>query len=268
MLLPGERDDDLDDPTTIDRLLSAWITPGDARVERSAVYTFHGLVATPWRRGRVLLAGDAAHQMPPFLGQGMCSGLRDATNLAWKLDRVIRAMAPMDLLDTYEAERAPHVQAITDAAVFFGRMICTTDADEAAQRDAAMLAARAQGAPPPADDPVPPLAVGPLIGHGGGGLSVQVALEGRRSDDVIGPRFAVVGRRPDLLADAGTVWESLGAELLDADTHPDLHTLLDAAGGDVVVVRPDRRIMSTGDRLEPPSPITLALLGSGEGSHS
>ena len=260
MLLPGETDDQIDRPDAIEALLSPWLSPDQARVERSAVYTFHGLMASPWRRGRVLLAGDAAHQMPPFLGQGMCSGIRDAANLAWKLQRVIEGSADPDLLDTYEAERAPHVQAITDAAVFFGRMICTIDAEEAARRDASMLAARAQGAPPPGGDPVPPLAPGPLIGPGGGGLSVQVDLDGRRSDDVIGTRFAVIGRHPERYQHAAT-WRSLGAAILDVQAFPGLDAVLDAAGGDAVVVRPDRRIMSVGDDVAEPTGEVCRLLG-------
>ena len=260
MLLPGEADGDVNCTDRISDLLSAWMDPDDATVERSAVYTFHGLVASPWRRGRVLLAGDAAHQMPPFLGQGMCSGLRDAANLAWKLERVIQGSAPVELLDTYEAERAPHVQAITDAAVFFGRMICTTDTEEAAQRDAGMLAAQAQGAPSPADDPVPPMAMGPLVREGGGALSVQVNVDGRRFDDVAGTRFAVVGRNENLLTAAAS-WRALGADLWSADEHPTLHTLLDAAAGDVVVIRPDRRVMWVGSQLDPPDSTVVHLLG-------
>jgi len=260
MLLPGETDDQIDRPDRIEALLSPWLGPDRAQVERSAVYTFHGLVASPWRRGRVMLAGDAAHQMPPFLGQGMCSGLRDAANLAWKLQSVIHGTADPALLDTYETERAPQVQAITDAAVFFGRMICTTDAEEAARRDTGMLAARAQGAPPPGGDPVPPLAPGPLIGDGGGGMSVQVDLDGTRSDDVIGPRFAVIVRHPELLAGAAT-WQALDAVVLDAQTFPGLAAVLDAAGGDAVVVRPDRRIMIVGDRIDEPTSDVSRLLG-------
>jgi 3-(3-hydroxy-phenyl)propionate hydroxylase len=267
MLLPGEADDDVNGVDRIHEMLTPWMDPADATVERSAVYTFHGLVATPWRRGRVLLAGDAAHQMPPFLGQGMCSGLRDAANLAWKLERVIAGVAPLALLDTYEAERAPHVQAITDAAVFFGRMICTTDAAEATQRDASMLAARAQGAPPPAGDPVPPMTGGPLLLEGGGGLSVQVDLADQRLDDVIGPRFAVIGRTADALANS-PLWEALDAAVFDAGTHPTLHTVLDAAGGDAVVLRPDRRVMWAGPVLEPPTPALVDLLGMAKGSNT
>src|SRR5205085_3963572 len=129
----------MQDPANVEGLLAPWLEPGAARLERSAVYTFHGLIATSWRRGRVLLAGDAAHQMPPFLGQGMCSGMRDAANLAWKLDAVLYGASDA-LLDTYQPEREPHVRTIVEAAVGFGRLICTTDVDVAAGRNAAMLA--------------------------------------------------------------------------------------------------------------------------------
>ena len=88
-------------------LLEPWdVRPDNATVERRAVYTFAARFAERWRCGRVLLAGDAAHQMPPFAGQGMCAGIRDAANLAWKLDHVLTGAAPDALLDTYDA-RAP-----------------------------------------------------------------------------------------------------------------------------------------------------------------
>ena len=87
----------------------------------------------------MLLAGDSAHQMPPFLGQGMCSGIRDAANLAWKLDLVLRGVAGDALLDSYDDERAPHVGTIIDAAVGFGGLICTTDPEVAAARDKQFL---------------------------------------------------------------------------------------------------------------------------------
>ncbi len=119
-----------DDPATITQsaqiyaLLKPWdIDPACSRIERAVVYTFHSSLATRWRRDRLLLAGDAAHQMPPFLGQGMCSGLRDAANLAWKLVSVTTGAAPDRLLDTYETERAEHVRAFIELAVELGSLI-------------------------------------------------------------------------------------------------------------------------------------------------
>ncbi|MGA0329329.1 MAG: bifunctional 3-(3-hydroxy-phenyl)propionate/3-hydroxycinnamic acid hydroxylase, partial [Ilumatobacteraceae bacterium] len=130
MLLPGETVDDVNQSEKITDWMSPYLDPSVVTIERSAVYTFHGLIAEEWRRGRLLLAGDAAHQMPPFLGQGMCSGIRDAVNVAWKLAAVCRG-ADESLLDTYQAERSPHVRRIVESAVGFGHIICTLDADEA-----------------------------------------------------------------------------------------------------------------------------------------
>lgn len=249
MLLPGEDAEAMQRPERVHELLAPWFPDGGAHVERSAVYTFHGLIASPWRRGRVLLAGDAAHQMPPFLGQGMCSGLRDAANLAWKLDAVLHG-GDESLLDTYETEREPHVRAIVETAVAFGRIICTLDPDQAAQRDAMMLAQRAADDTPTTSAAMPPLTAG-LLGPGGGAVAPQPWLDGRRFDDVVGQRFAVIGRHPSSLADGGAWWADRGACLLDAVTHPELVDLLDHAGADVLVVRPDRYVLASGDDLAP-----------------
>ena len=104
MLHPGEQPDAW-------KLLARWITPDDAELWRAAAYRFHALVARQWRCGRVFLAGDAAHQQPPFTGQGMCQGIRDVANLSWKLQYVLAGKAADKLLDTYEAERKQHVEA-------------------------------------------------------------------------------------------------------------------------------------------------------------
>lgn len=117
-------------------LLARWgITPDLGTIARRAVYTFESTMATPWRHGRALLAGDAAHTMPPFMGQGMCSGFRDALNLSWKLSAVIRCQADERLLDTYESERAPHVRELTEISMAFGQMVLMRDAELARQRD-------------------------------------------------------------------------------------------------------------------------------------
>ncbi len=126
------------------KLLARWITPADGELWRQASYRFHALVAGQWRRGRVFLAGDAAHQQPPFLGQGMCQGVRDVANLAWKLRSVLRGevegAAAEALLDTYGEERKRHVTALTTTIKKIGAVICERDAAKARERDAALLA--------------------------------------------------------------------------------------------------------------------------------
>ena len=87
------------------------------------IYSHHVRVADRWRVGRVFLAGDAAHAMPPWIGQGMSAGVRDAANLCWKLAAVLDGQAPESLLDTYQAERKPHVTEVTRRAVLVGRII-------------------------------------------------------------------------------------------------------------------------------------------------
>ena len=142
MRLPDETRDELDQETTAWKLLDPWdVHPGNARIERHAVYTFQARVADRWQDGRVFLAGDAAHLMPPFAGQGMCSGIRDAANLAWKLDLVLTGRAAPRLLTTYEQERRPGAMAAIDMSMELGKIICVADPAAAAARDEAMAAA-------------------------------------------------------------------------------------------------------------------------------
>lgn len=135
MLMPGETAADIDRPEKIYELLSEWGTPDDFEVRRSAVYRFFARVAAEWRRGRVLLAGDAAHQTPPFIGQGMCQGIRDVANLCWKLKGVLRDGLDDALLDTYGPERKPHVITTTSRTKELGLEICMLDREKAAERD-------------------------------------------------------------------------------------------------------------------------------------
>lgn len=115
------------------RLLAPWgVTKDLADLVRAATYRFHALEAERWRDGDVFLAGDAAHQMPPFMGQGLCSGVRDAANLAWKLAEVVHGQSPDALLDTYEAERRPHVAAVTALSIEAGRLITKLSIDPTA----------------------------------------------------------------------------------------------------------------------------------------
>lgn len=122
------------------QLLSRWITPQDGSLWRQASYRFHALVAERWRAGRVFLAGDAAHQQPPFLGQGMCQGIRDVANLSWKLAAVLRAEAPQTLLDSYQAERKAHVIELTTRIKGIGQLVGERDMAKARARDAHLLA--------------------------------------------------------------------------------------------------------------------------------
>lgn len=124
MLLPGEDPEKLLDETFLRGLIHAR-EPLDAQLEisRKVVYAFHARVAQSWRSGRVFLAGDAAHLTPPFAGQGMNSGVRDAANLAWKLAAVVKGLMPASLLDTYEPERKPHAWSLIQMAVRIGRFM-------------------------------------------------------------------------------------------------------------------------------------------------
>jgi 3-(3-hydroxy-phenyl)propionate hydroxylase len=120
-------------------LLKRWITPDDGELWRQASYRFHALVAKRWRDGRIFIAGDAAHQQPPFLGQGMCQGIRDAVNLAWKLDAVLSEKASEAILDTYESERSAHVRELTTKLKMIGTFIGERDVEKAIERDAKIL---------------------------------------------------------------------------------------------------------------------------------
>lgn len=129
----GQQDQDLDftDSMVIWSLLERWITPDDAELERHAVYEFRSVVAETWSRNRLFLAGDAAHQMPPFMGQGLCAGTRDAANLAWKLAACINDGAPPSLLDSYETERRPHVRQFVQMSMRLGGLINASKTQEA-----------------------------------------------------------------------------------------------------------------------------------------
>lgn len=122
MLTPAEADLDAHDALARDRL-RRWVDPSDLDVMRVAVYRFHALLASRWRHGRIFLAGDAAHQMPPFLGQGMGAGMRDVANLCWKLHAVRDGRAGPHLLETYAAERRPHARAVIQRSRRAGAMI-------------------------------------------------------------------------------------------------------------------------------------------------
>ncbi len=241
MLLPGETPEQVLTDDFIEALLAPWET-GAVEIDRRAVYRFHALVAQQWRVGRVLLAGDAAHQMPPFAGQGMCSGLRDAANLAWKLAAVLRDGAGEQLLDSYQAEREPHVRAYIELAIHMGRVVCLLDPAAAAARNAGMLAERAAGRGNPSLPGGPALAAGCLLAGSAGAGTIfpqpWAELDGRRIglDAVLGDGAWLIG----------------AAELDDVRLAPfraPLQAWLERQGAAAVLVRPDRYVFGTGEAV-------------------
>jgi 3-(3-hydroxy-phenyl)propionate hydroxylase len=242
----------------VHKLIEQWTPPGTYSLRRSALYTFHAAVAGSWRKGRVLLAGDAAHQTPPFLGQGMNAGMRDVFNLAWKLKLIKEGKATEALLDSYQAERDAHARDLVNWAVNIGKLMEFFAATEQAQRD---------GTPPPAPmdqssgygqgRTVPPLRDG-VICHQQTGLNDPCGFlfsqpdvltssgEQTRLDDLLGNGFAVVhrGPTPELDDTARKFLEVTSSRMVAADE-------LKVARGqwdrlliehDAVVVRPDRYV--------------------------
>lgn len=247
MLMPGDDEEEIVRPERIWPMLAPHgIGPDDVRIERSAIYTFHSLVAAPWRRGRLMLAGDSAHQTPPFLGQGMCAGIRDASNLAWKLAMVAAGAAGESLLDTCETERAPHVRAFIELAVRLGALIQATDPAVAEARDAEF---RVSG-PRMFDFPQPRLGPGIWTGDAPacGDVFPQTRLpDGRRLDDAVGNRFAVLSALP---LDARTRRAcdegrrgGLDLAFIDAPG-PAVAEWLAAREAAAVIVRPDRYVFA------------------------
>ena len=216
MRLPHETIEELDDEQRAWELLAAWdVHPGNARLERHAVYTFNARYAEHWRAGRVLIAGDAAHLMPPFAGQGMCAGIRDAANLAWKLDLVLDGRAAGALLDTYQDERLPNARMAIDFSMELGKVICVPDPDEAAARDEAMAAAVGDD---PVDAPsLPGLAGGSVHATSphAGALFVQGDVNGSAFDDVHGAGWRLVTvEASDVDLRAAEWFESIGGRIV------------------------------------------------------
>lgn len=260
MLLPDETAEDYADGSRAARLVAPFVTDASFELIRCAVYTFHALVAEQWQSDRIFLVGDSAHQTPPFFGQGLCHGIRDAANLTWKLDMVLRGDAPPALLTTYQPERDPQVRGVIDLSVRAGRAICTLDPEVAQRRDEAMTAAARLPAPDFVD-PIPSLNGG-LISHaarkGVGARFMQppVSLNGcprQLLDDATGGGFVLLarsgaapgaGRRP-LAGSTGIALFRIGEDL--ADLSGELDRWLahhDCAG---VILRPDFYVFGTFD---------------------
>lgn len=245
MLLPGEDDRAMMAPDVVAALVEPWLAGVSHRIVRATTYRFHGLVAERWQVGRVFLAGDAAHQTPPFFGQGMCHGLRDVANLAWKLKLVLDGQSDIALLDTYQPERDPHVRAVIGAAVEAGRYICQLDPDLAAERDTRLRGVRG---PVTAADLIPPIRDG--VVDGAGPRFIQPIVErsdGTRSrlDAITGGGWVLIIDGTMVLSDdAAAVWDALdgstvaiGRDVRDVEGH--LTAWLKANEATAAIIRPD-----------------------------
>ncbi len=250
MLLPDDDASEIVRPENIWTLLERWITPQDADLERGVVYTFHSVLAKQWRRKRLLLAGDSAHQTPPFLGQGLCSGIRDAANLAWKLQAVIRGQLHESVLDTYQAERRPHVAKYIEQAVQMGNLIQAREPEAVAERDKRL-----------SEHPKLMTNLDLRLGrsvlnngqNGAGLLSRQPLLGfGGLMDDIAGQNFVVISLpeafQPSSLQE---LCKSLPVRVvcLEADT-PQARAWLEEANAKAAVIRPDRYLMGYAGGLE------------------
>lgn len=235
MLMPNDDAASITQPESVWKLLSKWVTPEEATLERPALYTFRAVVARGWRKGRLMIAGDAAHLTPPFMGQGMCAGIRDASNLAWKLAAVIRGEASEDLLNTYESEREPHAREFVSTAVRLGQVIQTTSPDVLRQRDQEFAQTQFFSTPQPA--------LGPGA-HAGGALGGRlipqaVSSDGLRSDDDIGYAYSLFVS-PGAIDAARLIAKDLMPIVVA--TEPMLMNWMEKSGIAAALVRPDRYV--------------------------
>ncbi|MCJ9712367.1 FAD-dependent monooxygenase, partial [Bordetella hinzii] len=266
-MLPGERPQDFETEAALRRVLREFVDDSGLDIIRTAVYRFHALVAQRWRDGRVFLLGDAAHQMPPFMGQGLCAGVRDAVNLAWKLDHVMRGAAGDALLDSYEAERKPHAKTVVAHAKAFGLIIGELDADRARQRDVRLEAELASGKAQTVRQHFIPDLAGGLIAmeapgrpaQGAGELFVQPWVfsggSWSRLDDVMGFGFLLALREPALLQalprSLVEAWQALGGRhvVIGPAALPErdglFETWMKRHEAQAAIVRPDRYVYGT-----------------------
>jgi 3-(3-hydroxy-phenyl)propionate hydroxylase len=263
-MAPGETAAALARPPQLARLTAAWGVPvTELEVLRAAAYTFQARIADRWRAGPVLLLGDAAHLMPPFIGQGMGAGLRDAHNLAWKLAAALGRDTPPDLdevLDTYQAERAPHVEAVIRGAVRVGRALTGgPHAAAALRRPLAGLVLRVPAVRERAQRGIATrYPAGPLVDRRRHRTDlpgtpcpqplVRAGARPTRFDDVLGAGYALLTcgePDPALAARArrlGARTVRLGVDVTGDDA---LRAWLAAGRASAVLVRPDRIVQAS-----------------------
>jgi hypothetical protein len=264
MILPSDDQDNVDTDENAWRLLKPWgIHPDNADLVRHARYTFSGRWANWWRKGGVVLAGDAAHQMPPFLGQGFNSGIRDAANLAWRLALLVNGQGKGSLLDDYVAERCEQVAQIVGETVAIGQLICMTDPDQTALRDVELSNVGALGIQDVHNHW--PLRSGTLRDDGIGGnlgLQAKVTTQTRTAllDDVIAPpSFVLLGRDCDpvdlLSPTQRAAWQQLGGRSAHfgsgglTDSEGKYAPWFERLNASVVLIRPDFQLF--GGVLDP-----------------
>ena len=248
MLLPGEDDAEMMRDDKVAELVGPYLDNVPHRIIRAATYRFHGLIAKNWQSGRVFLAGDAAHQTPPFFGQGMCHGFRDVANLAWKLEMVLRGQASEELLSTYQIERDPHVRAVIAAAVDAGRYICMLDRNEAAKRDRAMREKARSSEPETAGELIPAIGDGIILSSSPGA-----------GERFIQPQVSTSGSRVLLDAISGSGWRLFFTGQNPMEVPGDIKSFDSSALGDggavtawlddrsvsSVLIRPDHYVFGT-----------------------
>jgi 3-(3-hydroxy-phenyl)propionate hydroxylase len=260
-LIEGETREEMLDPARIETLLDAWIAADRYELRRAAVYQFHAATAGKWRDRRVLLAGDAAHQTPPFLGQGLNSGFRDAVNLGWKMPLVLKGLCDDTLLDTYFEERDAHARDLVGWAVGIGKLMETLAAREAGRPDPYPESTESDGYGQ--GRTVPPLRGGVLMldqcerYESIGFLLRQPRIrleDGTNSlfDELLGRDFAIVGRTRDdlrLSDESAEIFHRLGnrfialdeIDIVDDRADPIFETCR------AVVLRPDRIVFGVVD---------------------
>ncbi|MEW2418461.1 bifunctional 3-(3-hydroxy-phenyl)propionate/3-hydroxycinnamic acid hydroxylase [Streptomyces sp. NPDC046866] len=265
-LLPDERADDYRDMSRLHPLIRPWtgnLPADELQLVRTAEYTFRAQIADHWRKQRIFLLGDAAHLTPPFIGQGMGAGLRDAANLAWKLAAVLDGRLPEHVLDSYEAERKPHARSMITLAKLVGTaMTAGGDTGSALRR---LLAPRLHRLPGLSsrilDSRTPALHRSALVDRGRLGLGLAGRLcpnaplsDGRRLDDLAAGRYALVTSAAATPALRSEVHDR-GGVLVTAPPGTALHRWLRRGRTAAALVRPDGTVQRTA-----PDPKALCAL--------
>jgi 3-(3-hydroxy-phenyl)propionate hydroxylase len=259
-LLPDETADDYSTMTALYPLIRPWakgVAPEQLELVRVAEYTFRAQVANHWRRGNMFILGDAAHLTPPFIGQGLCAGLRDATNLAWKLAGVVNGWLPESVLDTYEQERIPHARYLIRFALAVGAAM--TAGGEVGNFLRRVVVPRLHLIPGVrkkiVDSTTPALHSSELVVEPSGRRQLAgrlcpnpVLADGKRLDEVVGARFAVVTSAP-LNPSQQDELTRRGAVVVTAHPGTDLGLWLRAGRASAAVVRPDRTVLCASRNL-------------------